>query len=80
MNAALQCLSHTDAFRDYFLGGSYKKHMDKRNPMASNDFGITEKFVEILNHQWVKTKEEAFSPDDLYFELGQANELYTGYE
>ena len=51
MSSALQCLSHTTHFRDYFLRDSYVHHLNSNNPIA---FGgeIATAFTKLIKTLW----------------------------
>ena len=36
MNAAIQCLSHTNEITEFFLSGNYLDHLNKNNPLGTN--------------------------------------------
>lgn len=79
MNSALQCLSHTDVLRKYFIDFKlYKKDRNKNNPMASTDLQITEQLVHTLNLMWKKQRRAQF-PYKMKKAIGTENSIFAGY-
>ena len=62
MNVVLQCLSHTDQLRDYFINNEYKK--DRNKPSI-----FTMELAKILYNQWVETKNTNYFPLDFKKQL-----------
>ncbi|CAG8569341.1 3180_t:CDS:2, partial [Diversispora eburnea] len=51
MNSIIQCLSGTVPFARYFLDGSYKRHINKVNPLGSKGV-LVEAFAELIRVMW----------------------------
>ncbi|RHZ69017.1 hypothetical protein Glove_291g40 [Diversispora epigaea] len=51
MNSTIQCLSGTVPFARYFLDGSYKRHINKLNPLGSKGV-LVEAFAELIRVMW----------------------------
>lgn len=51
MNSIIQCLSGTIPLARYFLGGNYKGHINKENPMGSRGV-LVESFATVIRHLW----------------------------
>ena len=91
MNAALQCLSNTMAFQDYFLGDgieqpAFIKDLRPDNRDASKACEVTVQFAKFLNSMWNKEQvgsysweKDVFSPGDLKRAIARKNCLFEGY-
>ncbi|RPA96732.1 cysteine proteinase [Choiromyces venosus 120613-1] len=74
MNAVLQCMSGTIPLSRYFLGGSYKSHVNKDNPLGSRGV-LAEAFATIVRHLW--SGEYSFiSPVTIKDVSGRLNEMF----
>jgi len=51
MNSILQCMSGTIPLSRYFLGGTYKQHINKNNPLGSRGV-LAEAFAGLIRHLW----------------------------
>lgn len=51
MNSILQCMSGTIPLARYFRDGSYKKHVNKDNPLGSRGV-LAEAFATVIHHLW----------------------------
>lgn len=51
MNSILQCMSGTTPLARYFLGGSYRAHINKENPLGSRGV-LAEAFANVIRHLW----------------------------
>jgi len=86
MNSALQCLSHTTPFIQYFLNHQlFKLELNPTNPMSSSNNEITIQFAKFLHQMWNKAKfgshtwdKDVFCPDQLKKVIGKKNELFKG--
>ena len=86
MNSALQCLSHTTPFVQYFLRDQiFKNELNPTNPMASKNNEVTILFSKFLHQMWNKAEcgtysweKNVFSPESLKKSIGKANELFKG--
>ena len=88
MTAALQCLSHTEPLRKYFLELMlFKKHLNTCNPDTSKHNVVTIHFARFLNEMWNKPhadsqslwEKNVFDPKHLKKSIGQHNNLFNGY-
>lgn len=51
LSAALQCLLHTDALKDIFLGGSYKADINLQNPLGRQG-QVADAFADLMAAVW----------------------------
>lgn len=78
MNAALQCLSHTNELTEIILSGKYKSYIN-----ASNSLGTGGKLVlayaEVINNLWKKGN-ESFAPWRLKKIIGAYAPQFLGFQ
>ena len=51
MNAALQCLSHTQPLTEYLLSGDYKRDLNRENPLGMGG-QIADAYVALIGQLW----------------------------
>ena len=77
MNSALQCLSNTPVLCEYFLSDSYKRHVNKTNPLGMKG-QIAEQFATLLKRIWKGTV-SSFSPSDMKSVISKYAPQFSGY-
>lgn len=88
MNSTLQCLTHTDPLRKYFLSGEYERDLNRDNPLGTGgDLAI--QFAQLLEEMW-GTNDKSYSgygattgvvyPRNFKFTLGRHAEQFVGYD
>jgi ubiquitin carboxyl-terminal hydrolase 4/11/15 len=80
MNSTLQCLSHTDPLRRYFLSGEYKGDLNRDNPLGTGGELATQ-FAELLEEMWTsRSSYGAVYPRNFKYALGKHAEQFLGYD
>eukprot|EP00756_Hemistasia_phaeocysticola_P008123 Hpha_TRINITY_DN14506_c0_g1::TRINITY_DN14506_c0_g1_i1::g.47009::m.47009/K11839/USP8, UBP5; ubiquitin carboxyl-terminal hydrolase 8 len=77
MNSALQCLSATTRFRQFFISGEYTSHVNKYNKLGTEG-RLANKFGELLNELW-SGRAQSVKPKDFKKVLGDCNDQFRGW-
>eukprot|EP01061_Rhynchopus_euleeides_P013813 TRINITY_DN23998_c0_g2_i2.p1 TRINITY_DN23998_c0_g2~~TRINITY_DN23998_c0_g2_i2.p1 ORF type:complete len:707 (+),score=203.63 TRINITY_DN23998_c0_g2_i2:208-2328(+) len=77
MNTAIQCLSATVKFRQFFLSGKYKQYINVKNRLGTKG-KLATAFADMLTQMW-KGSGSVFSPKQFKHELGAVNDTFSGY-
>jgi ubiquitin carboxyl-terminal hydrolase 8 len=78
MNSTLQCLSATIPFARYFLGGSYKRHIARNNPLGSKG-KVAEAFASLIQSVW-SGEESVVNPSSFKQCIGLIHPSFAGNE
>ncbi|KAJ3100042.1 ubiquitin-specific protease doa4 [Phlyctochytrium planicorne] len=78
MNSTLQCLSSTVPFSRYFLGGYYRRHINKMNPLGSKGV-ITDQFSQLIKSMW-DGQENVVIPSQFKERISEFNSQFRGTE
>lgn len=85
MNSTLQCLSHTDPLRRYFVTSDYQADLNRDNPLGTGGELATE-FSNLLREMWISKPGETVSTYDVAYPrsfkqaLGRHAEQFMGYD
>ena len=77
MNTAIQCLSATVKFRQFFLSGTYSQYINTKNRLGTKG-RLANAFAEMLTSMW-KGGHAVFTPKHFKDELGKVDETFSGY-
>ncbi|GMH76981.1 hypothetical protein TL16_g07255 [Triparma laevis f. inornata] len=78
MNSSLQCLSHTQPLRDYFLNNRHVKDLNKDNVLGTEG-RLAEEFSKLMSELW-NGKEPESSPRPSYMNYGgNYSSSYSSY-
>ncbi|TPX77781.1 hypothetical protein CcCBS67573_g00939 [Chytriomyces confervae] len=78
MNSTLQCLSGTVPLARYFLGGNYRKGINRANPMGTKGV-LVEEFAQVIKAMW-SGQESIVTPAEFKKRVGEFNEQFKGTE
>ncbi|KAJ3081686.1 ubiquitin-specific protease doa4, partial [Rhizoclosmatium hyalinum] len=78
INSTLQCLSGTVPLARYFLGGNYRKGINRSNPMGTKGV-IVEEFSQIIKSMW-GGQESIITPAQFKERIGEYAEQFKGTE
>ncbi len=78
MNTALQCLSNCNILTNYFLSDTYKKFINKDNPIGSQG-KLVEAYAEIVKHLWYGS-EDSIEPNYFKEIIGDVRYTFKGYQ
>ncbi|ORY53217.1 hypothetical protein BCR33DRAFT_779534 [Rhizoclosmatium globosum] len=78
INSTLQCLSGTVPLARYFLGGNYRKGINRSNPMGTKGV-IVEEFSQIIKSMW-SGQESIITPAQFKERIGEYAEQFKGTE
>ncbi|KAJ3116912.1 ubiquitin-specific protease doa4 [Physocladia obscura] len=78
MNSTLQCLSGTVPLARYFLGGNYRRGINRSNPMGTKG-ALVEEFSQVIKSMW-SGQESIVTPSQLKEKIGEFNEQFKGSE
>ena len=76
MNSAIQCLSSTVRFRQFFITETYKGFINPDNQYGTKG-KLAEAFAELLRNMW--TGKDDYSPAPFKKVLGSANDQFAGW-
>ncbi|KAI9342843.1 hypothetical protein BDR26DRAFT_259752 [Obelidium mucronatum] len=76
MNSTLQCLSGTVPLARYFLGGNYRKGINRSNPMGTKGV-IAEEFSQVIKSMW-SGQESIVTPSQFKERVGEFAEQFRG--
>ncbi|KAJ3390095.1 ubiquitin-specific protease doa4 [Entophlyctis sp. JEL0112] len=76
MNSTLQCLSGTVPLSRYFLGGNYRKSINRSNPMGTKGV-IAEEFARVIKSMW-SGEETVVTPAQFKEQVGEFNPQFKG--
>ncbi|CAI8056970.1 Ubiquitin carboxyl-terminal hydrolase 4 [Geodia barretti] len=79
MNSALQCLSNTEPLTEYFTGGAYKKHINKKNPLGMQG-QVAETYGTLLDDMWSGNSCSTCSPRQFKTVVGRFAPQFSGYQ
>eukprot|EP01065_Artemidia_motanka_P035058 TRINITY_DN4299_c0_g1_i1.p1 TRINITY_DN4299_c0_g1~~TRINITY_DN4299_c0_g1_i1.p1 ORF type:complete len:854 (+),score=158.44 TRINITY_DN4299_c0_g1_i1:47-2608(+) len=77
MNSALQCLSATTRFRNFFISFSYKQFINPTNRLGTGG-RLATAFGALMNDLW-SGESQAIRPTDFKRVLGACNEQFQGW-
>ena len=77
MNTAIQCLSATVKFRQFFLSGKYKQYINAKNRLGTKG-KLANAFADMLACMW-KGADQVHTPNNFKKHLGCVNEQFSGY-
>ena len=77
MNSALQALSNTPSWRDYFVSGQYEADINLDNPLGHKGKLATE-FGGLMQQIW-SNRQSSVSPSTLKRAIADANPMFAGY-
>jgi ubiquitin carboxyl-terminal hydrolase 4/11 len=78
MNAAIQCLSHTNEITEIFLTGKYNEYLNKTNPLGTNG-KLALAYAELLENLWRGTS-SSFPPWKLKRIVSLYAPQFVGYQ
>ena len=73
MNSAIQCLSNTKPFREYFLSGKYKEDLEHCRP----EWIVTKEMARLLDAMWERN--QIVEPKSFKFALSNFQESFVGF-
>ncbi|KAJ3023216.1 UNVERIFIED_CONTAM: ubiquitin-specific protease doa4 [Siphonaria sp. JEL0065] len=76
MNSTLQCLSGTVPLARYFLGGNYRKGINRTNPMGTKGV-IVEEFSQVIKSMW-SGQESIVTPSQFKERVGEYASQFKG--
>ncbi|KAJ3023746.1 UNVERIFIED_CONTAM: ubiquitin-specific protease doa4, partial [Siphonaria sp. JEL0065] len=76
MNSTLQCLSGTVPLARYFLGGNYRKGINRSNPMGTKGV-IAEEFSQVIKSMW-SGQESIITPSQFKERVGEYASQFKG--
>ena len=80
LNSALQCLSHTVALADYFLGGHYKAELNVDNPLGYKG-KLVKEFASLVSDMWKPTQGNAYlKPSRFNNTIWSNTEMFEKYQ
>jgi ubiquitin carboxyl-terminal hydrolase 8 len=78
MNSVIQCLSATTPFARYFLGGYYRRHISRNNPLSSNG-RVAEAYASLIQSMW-SGDESVVNPSRFKAIAGDLHPSFSGNE
>lgn len=78
MNAAIQCLSHTNEISEAFLSGKYLEFLNKNNPLGTNG-KLALAYAELLESLW-KGNNSSFAPWKIKRIISAYAPQFVGYQ
>ena len=78
MNSALQCLSHTEALRNYLLSGAWKKEVNTVNVLGTHG-KLTAAYAKVVHDIW-EGDASYFSPAQFKASISQVASQFAGYQ
>eukprot|EP00667_Euglena_gracilis_P001210 EG_transcript_1211 len=78
MNSALQCLSNTAPFREFFLTKQYHEDLNRDNPLG-NGGELAEAFAKLLQAMW-SGEQASVSPSAFKMTLSRFAPQFSGYQ
>ena len=78
MNSAIQCLSNTERFREFFLRGDYKDDLNPDNPLG-NKGELAESFAGLVTSLW-SGDHSSVSPSSFKTTLARFAPQFSGYQ
>lgn len=78
MNAALQCLSHTNEVTEVFLSGRYIETINKTNPLGTNG-KLVQAYAELLHSIW-KGSSSSIAPWKIRRTISAYAPQFVGYQ
>ncbi|TPX72166.1 hypothetical protein SpCBS45565_g00688 [Spizellomyces sp. 'palustris'] len=79
MNSVIQCLGGTVPLARYFLDGSYRKHMNRRNPLGTRG-EVTDAFAELVKTMWSGQDGNVVTPTKFKEIIGAHHPSFRGTE
>ncbi|CAK8991898.1 Ubiquitin carboxyl-terminal hydrolase 32 (Deubiquitinating enzyme 32) (Renal carcinoma antigen NY-REN-60) (Ubiquitin thioesterase 32) (Ubiquitin-specific-processing protease 32) [Durusdinium trenchii] len=79
MSAALQCLIHTELFKDYFVSGSWVLDVNLRNSRSTKG-QLAEAFADLISTAWQGKSPPWSAPRKFKKELAKFDKRFTGFE
>eukprot|EP01046_Picozoa_sp_COSAG06_P051887 COSAG06_NODE_8579_length_2125_cov_1.394373_1_plen_666_part_10 len=78
MNSALQALSNTPSWRDFFISGQYEEDINVDNPLGYKG-RLASEFGKLMKEIWCKSQ-SSVSPSTLKRAISDANAMFAGYQ
>ena len=78
MNAAVQCLLHTEDLRNYFLEDELTE-INVLNPEKSEDNQIVKKFQDLIKKLWNSRGKKNVYPSDFKWAVADEDALFSDY-
>jgi hypothetical protein len=78
MNSTIQCLSATIPLARYFLGGTYRRHIARSNPLSSNG-RVADEFAKLVQSMWSRD-ETVVVPSEFKHVMGELYPSFAGNE
>ncbi|XP_055351752.1 ubiquitin carboxyl-terminal hydrolase 32-like isoform X2 [Paramacrobiotus metropolitanus] len=78
MNAALQCISHSQPLTYYFRQGYHARELNRRNPIGYGGV-IAERYAELIGQLW-NGKLRTVAPHKLRMSIGKHKPSFNGYQ
>ncbi|KAI8622101.1 hypothetical protein BC830DRAFT_1057485 [Chytriomyces sp. MP71] len=78
MNSTLQCLSGTVPLARYFLGGNYRRGINRANPMGTKGV-LVEEFAQVIKAMW-SGQESIVTPAQFKERVGEFADQFKGTE
>ncbi|KAI9008086.1 hypothetical protein BC832DRAFT_553040 [Gaertneriomyces semiglobifer] len=79
MNCVLQCLSATVPLARYFLGGSYRRHLNRKNPLGTKG-EVTDVYGELVRGLWSGQEGNVVTPTKFKNTVGTYHPSFRGNE
>ncbi|KAJ3322967.1 ubiquitin-specific protease doa4 [Blyttiomyces sp. JEL0837] len=76
MASILQCLAGTIPFVRYILGGNYRRHINRSNPLGSRG-AIVEAFAELIKSMW-NGQDSVIAPKEFKDRIGEFSTQFQG--
>jgi len=78
MNSMLQCLSHCEPLRQFFVSGAYAKDLNYKNPLGTGG-ELAKAFADLLVEIW-SGDYQVVAPKRFKQVLGQVNSQFQGFQ
>jgi len=78
MNSALQCLSHTEALRNYLLSGKWESEINEQNALGTHG-KLTRSYADVMRRIW-KGTDSYFSPAEFKQRISEFAPQFSGYK
>uniref|UniRef100_H2ZMQ6 Ubiquitin carboxyl-terminal hydrolase n=1 Tax=Ciona savignyi TaxID=51511 RepID=H2ZMQ6_CIOSA len=78
MNSALQCLSNVPAMTNYFKSNTYKKELNKTNPLGMGG-KLAQAYAQLIQSIW-SGDQSSFAPREFKMKVSQFAPRFSGYQ
>ena len=78
MNSAIQCLSHTPGFVEYFTSNTYQGEINEKNPLGMQG-KIAQAYGDLLKRLWSDSHSGSVQPQEFKWTLSKFAPQFSGY-